>query len=172
MSENDSTPNQIIEANAGFVRALALRFAPAPGLADDIAQQVMLEFLAKADQWDLTREVQPLLAGMTRNVARRCWREHTRALPEQTRELAEHIRALAEDQNVRWHDEEETVALRQCLERLPDKSRRLVELHYFVDLASVDIARQTAMNADAVRRALFRLREQLRKCIKNVLARA
>src|SRR4030095_12052972 len=109
MPANDSTPKQIIEANAGFVRALALRLAPAPGLVEDIAQQVILEFLAKADQWDLTREVQPLLAGMTRNVARRCWREHTRALPEQTRELAEHIRALAEDQDVRWHDEEETV---------------------------------------------------------------
>ena len=172
MPTNDSTPNQIIEANAGFVRALALRLGPAPGLADDIAQQVVLEFLAKANQWDLTREVQPLLAGMTRNVARRCWREHTRALPEQTLELAEHIRALAEDQDVRWHDEEETVALRQCLDRLPDKSRRLVELHYFVDLTSVDIARQMAMNADAVRRALFRLRQQLRKCIQNVLARA
>ena len=59
---------------------------------------------------------------MTRNVARRCWRDHTRSLPEQTRELAEHIRSLAEGQEVRWHEEEETTALRHCLDRLPDKN--------------------------------------------------
>ena len=172
MADANPTVEGIIATHAGFVRGLALRFAPAPGLADDIAQQVFLEFLAKAGQWDLTRDVRPLLAGMTRIVARRCWRDHTRSLPEQTRELAEHIRALAEDQEVAWHDEEETRALRQCLDRLPDKSRQLVELHYFVDLTSVDIAARMAMNADAVRRALFRLRGQLRKCIQGVLARA
>jgi len=172
MPNVEPTIEGLVETHAGFVHALALRFAPAPGLAEDIAQQVFLEFLAKASQWDLTHDVRPLLAGMTRNVARRCWRDHTRALPEQTRELAEHIRALAEDQDVRWHDEEETRALRHCLDRLPDKSRQLVELHYFVDLTSVDIAARMAMKADAVRRALFRLRGQLRKCIQSVLARA
>ena len=172
MAEALPTAESIVATHVGFVRSLALRFAPAPGLADDIAQQVFLEFLAKAGQWDLTRDVRPLLAGMTRNVARRCWRDHTRTLPEQTRELAEHIRALAEDQDARCYDEEETRALRRCLERLPDKSRQLVELHYFVDLTSVDIAARMAMNADAVRRALFRLRGQLRKCIQGVLSRA
>jgi RNA polymerase sigma-70 factor (ECF subfamily) len=172
MADAEPTVESLAATHAGFVRALALRFAPAPGLAEDIAQQVFLEFLAKAAQWDLTRDVQPLLAGMTRNVARRCWRDYTHKLPEQTRELAEHIRALAEDQDVCWHDEEEASALRQCLDRLPDKSRQLVELHYFLDLTSVDIAARMAMNADAVRRALFRLRAQLRKCIQNVLARA
>ncbi len=109
---------------------------------------------------------------MTRNVARRCWRDHTRSLPEQTRELAEHIRALAENQIVDWPNEEETGALRQCLDRLPDKSRQLIELHYFMELTSVDIATRMAMKADAVRRALFRLRGQLRDCIQGVLTHA
>lgn len=79
-----------------FVNALALRLAPAPGLAEDISQQVLLEFIAKAAEWDLTRDIKPLLAAMTRNVASRCWREKMRALPEVQRELAEHIRQLAE----------------------------------------------------------------------------
>ena len=146
---------------------------PAPGLAEDIAQQVFLEFMAKASQWDLTRDIKPLLAGMTRNVARRCWRAKTREMPKQMRQLAEHIRQLAaatEDSN--WHGEEERKALRQCLDKLPDKSKKLVELHYYLDLTSVAIARQMEVNADAVRRALFRLREQLRECIQGLLARS
>ena len=169
MPENDPTLNQLIEANAGFVHALALRLAPAPGMSDDIAQQVFLEFIAKAAQWDLTRDIKPLLAGMTRNVARRCWREKSHNMPEVVRELADHIRDLAENREVSWFDEEEKKALRRCLEKLPDKSRRLIDFHYDLGITSVEIARKMEMNADAVRRALFRLREQLRKCVGRLL---
>jgi len=169
MPESHPTLNQLIEANAGFVHALALRLAPAPGMADDIAQQVFLEFIAKAAQWDLTRDIKPLLAGMTRNVARRSWREKSHNMPEVVRELADHIRDLAEVREVSWFDEEEKRALRRCLEKLPDKSRRLIDFHYDLGITSVEIARKMEMNADAVRRALFRLREQLRKCVERLL---
>jgi DNA-directed RNA polymerase specialized sigma24 family protein len=46
MAEGEPTVESIVATHAGFVHALALRFAPAPGLAEDIAQQVFLEFLA------------------------------------------------------------------------------------------------------------------------------
>lgn len=169
MPEADPVIQEIVEAQAGFVRALALRLAPAPGLADDIAQQVFLEFITKAAQWDLTSDVRPLLAGMTRNVARRAWRDKTHELPETVRALADHIRDLAEAREVTWYGDEEKSALRRCLDKLPDKSRQLIDLHYDLGVTSVEIARRMAMNADAVRRALFRLREQLRKCVERLL---
>ncbi len=65
MAPSIPTLNQIIQDHGGFVRALALRLAPAPGLAEDIAQQVFLEFIAKSAQWDLSSDVRPLFAGMT-----------------------------------------------------------------------------------------------------------
>jgi RNA polymerase sigma-70 factor (ECF subfamily) len=160
---------ELLSAQDGFVRALALRLAPAPGLAEDIAQQVFLEFLAKEAQWDTSRDIKPLLAVMTRNVARRCWRERMHTLPEVQRELSEHICRLAESRDVSWFGEEERTVLRRCLDRLPTKSRRLVELHYYMDTSSVEIAQQMAMQPDAVRRALCRLREQLRKCMSKFL---
>ncbi len=49
MAEAHQTVAGIVAEHAAFVRALALRVAPAPGLADDVAQQVFPEFLAKAD---------------------------------------------------------------------------------------------------------------------------
>jgi RNA polymerase sigma factor (sigma-70 family) len=163
------TLEEIIETHRGFVRAMALRLAPAPGFADDIAQQVFLEFISKAGQWDLTRDVRPLFAGMTRNVARRVWREKTRDLPEVVQQLAEHIRELAESRDVTWFGEEEIGALRRCFEKLPARSRHLIDLHYDLGVTSVEIARQMNINADAVRRALFRLRQQLRKCVERLL---
>src|SRR3989454_457963 len=169
MSAPDPTLDKIIETYGGFVRALALRLAPAPGLAEDIAQQVFLEFVAKASQWDLTRDIKPLLAGMTRNVARRAWREKSHHMPKVVRELADHIRDLAENREVSWFDEEEKNALRRCLDKLPDESRRLIDFHYDLEITSVEIAHKMEMNADAVRRTLFRLREQLRKCVGRLL---
>ena len=169
MPETNPILNRLIEANAGFIHALALRLAPAPGLAEDIAQQVFLEFIAKAAQWDLTQDIKPLLAGMTRNVARRAWREKSHNMPDVVRELADHIRDLAESREVSWFDGEEKNALRRCLDKLPDKSRRLIDFHYDLEITSVEIARKMEMNADAVRRALFRLREQLRKCVGRLL---
>src|SRR5437660_6273702 len=111
MPETNPIPDQLIEANIGFVHALALRLAPAPGLAEDIAQQVFLEFISKAAEWDLTKDIKPLLAVMTRHVANRCWRERMRSLPEVQQELAEHIRQLAEGREVSWFGEEEKSVL-------------------------------------------------------------
>jgi RNA polymerase sigma factor (sigma-70 family) len=170
MNEIDPAITAVAEAQKEFVRALALRLAPWPGLAEDIRQQVFLEFIEKAERWDLTRDVRPLLAGMTRNVALRAWREHTRTLPDQLRDLAEHIRDLAGSaQPTSAHESEDLAALKKCLSKLPDKSRRLVELHYYLDISSVEIASQMTMQADAIRRALFRIREQLRRCIRGLL---
>ena len=171
MSEQPRHIAEVIESHGHFVRSLALKLAPAPGLAEDIAQQVFLEFVAKSDQWDLDRDVKPLLAAMTRNVALRSWRDKTRAMSAEMRGLAEHIRALAEQSEVDWYRPEEQAALQQCLEQLPEKSRRFIELHYDLGVSSVEIAARMQMTADAVRRALFRLREQLRKCIQVTLAR-
>jgi RNA polymerase sigma-70 factor (ECF subfamily) len=165
----NSPVKELIAAQDGFVRALAMRLAPAPGLAEDIAQQVFLEFLAKEEKWDLSEDIKPLLAVMTRNVARRCWRERMHSLPEVQRELAEHICQLAESREVTWFGDEEKTILRRCLDRLPTKSRRLIQLHYYLDTTSVEIAQQMNMQPDAVRRALFRLREQLRKCVRKFL---
>src|SRR5437899_2385946 len=52
---------------------------------------------------------------------------------------------------------------------IKEKSRRLIDFHYDLEITSVEIARKMEMNADAVRRALFRLREQLRKCVGRLL---
>jgi RNA polymerase sigma-70 factor, ECF subfamily len=171
-SSLDRRVAELAGIHQGFVKAVALKLAPAPGLADDIAQQVFLEFVSKREKWDLERDVRPLLAVMTRNVARRFWRERCRAMSPEMRQLAEHIRELSEKDDVSPYQEEEVAALRDCLAKLPAKSQTLVRLHYYLGTSSVDIASQLPMRADAVRRALFRLRGQLRLCIERALTHA
>jgi len=57
--------------------------------------------------------------------------------------------------------------LRSCLQKLPDKSRELVEFYYYNDIGAPEIAEQINMKADTVCRALSRVREKLRECIQQ-----
>ena len=172
MAADRPHPDTLITTHAGFIRAWAVQLAPFPGLADDIAQQVFAEFLASAERYDLTSDVRPLLYAMTRNIARRSWRERVQQMTPEMQALAEHIRAINETREAEPFSDDERQALRQCLEELPSRSRQLVELHYGLDLPAVKLAEQVAMRADAVRRALFRIRGALRQCIGRHLGGA
>lgn len=162
--------HQIAARENGYVRALALKLAPAPGLAEDIAQQVFVEFLAKQEQWDLTRDVRPLLATMTRHVAKRAWRERSRQLEPHMQQLADHIRQLAEDRDFTWYTDDDKQALKECLKTLPEKSSHLVRAYYYLEITTAELAAQLNMTAVAVRQALSRLRRQLRTCMEGRLS--
>ncbi len=169
MNAHETQTAQAFLAHHDFVKGVALKYAPWPGLVEDIAQQVFLEFLAKESQWDLSADVRPLLATMTRHVALRLWRERTRQQPEVVQKLAEHIRQLAEERDRPPRYEEEIAVLKGCLAKLPEKSRELVELYYYHEVATAQIAGQVNMRADTVCRALSRVREKLRECLEKTL---
>lgn len=170
MIDRDAQIESAIQANEAFVKALAFKLAPVPGFAGDIAQQVFLEFIAKREKWDLSTDLKPLLATMTRNVAQRHWRERCKAMAPEMIALVEEIKSLNEREEVPWYSDEEKSALKQCLEKLPEKSKTILKMHYDLGVSSVDMAAQMDVRADAVRRALFRLRCQLRKCVEGSLA--
>ncbi|MEZ5385547.1 MAG: sigma-70 family RNA polymerase sigma factor [Prosthecobacter sp.] len=158
---------QVFLSHHDFVKGVALKYAPWPGLMDDITQQVFFEFMAKESQWDLSKDARPLLATMTRHIAMRQWRERSRQQPDVVQKLADHIRMLAEERETPPRYEEEIGVLRTCLQKLPDKSRELVELYYYNEIGTPQIAEQINMKADTVCRALSRVREKLRDCIEQ-----
>lgn len=167
MTSHETRAAQLFLAHHDFVKGVALKYAPWPGLMEDIAQQVFLEFIGKEQRWDLERDLRPLLATMTRHVAMRLWRERTREKPEVVQKLAEHIRQLAEERDAEPRYETEIGLLRDCLQKLPEKSRELVQLYYYHEIATPEIAGQLEMKADTVCRALSRVRDKLRECIQR-----
>lgn len=169
MNPHETEAAQAFLSHHDFVRGVALKHAPWPGLMEDIAQQVFLEFMAKEQQWDLSADLRPLLATMTRHVALRLWRERTRQQPETVQKLAEHIRQLVEERDAPPRYQDEIILLRNCLQKLPEKSRELIELHYYEDVRTPQIAAQVNMSADTVCRALSRVREKLRDCIRRAI---
>lgn len=170
MLSNETKVAQLVLSHHAFVRALAFKLAPWSGLVDDISQQVFLEFLAKQEKWNLEQDLRPLLATMTRHVAARYWRERKRTMPEVMRELADYVQALAAEREDPAGEDEKLAALRGCVEKLPDKGRRFLNLYYDAGISAVDIAARMEMHPDAVCQALCRLRGKLRDCIERALA--
>ncbi len=169
MNLQETHAAQLFLTHHDFVKGVALKYAPWPGLMEDIAQQVFLEFMNKETRWDLEKDLRPLLATMTRHVAMRLWRERTREKSETVQKLADHIRQLAENHAEPPRYEEEIGALRECLQKLPERSRELVRLYYYGDQGTPEIAVQFGMKADTVCRALSRVREKLKECIQRSL---
>ncbi|MEM9412606.1 MAG: sigma factor-like helix-turn-helix DNA-binding protein, partial [Planctomycetota bacterium] len=63
------------------------------------------------------------------------------------------------------NNEDEIVALKDCVERLPRHARSIVDKFYFEKLATSDIAEKEGKNSGAIRMKLFRIRKKLASCI-------
>lgn len=65
--------------------------------------------------------------------------------------------------------DEKRVLLIDCLQRLKDRQRRLLDEHYGERLSGREIAEKSGKNVDAVFQALHRARESLLRCIQHGL---
>lgn len=63
----------------------------------------------------------------------------------------------------------EHVALDECVESLPERSRELLQLRYERDLRAEEIAMMTGKSVDAVHQTLCRIRARLADCVKRRL---
>jgi RNA polymerase sigma-70 factor (ECF subfamily) len=150
-----------------FVFRQARRAVPFPDLAEDVAQQTFVDFLAKADQWDLEKDLRPLLMTMVQRCARSVWRDRAKLVPEALQRIGEYIQQeLNEDNDVQ---EDRLTALRGCLQKLPEGGHKLIMRYYFDGIPTKQIAEELQKTADAVGKAIYRTRERLRLCIEQTL---
>lgn len=135
---------------------------------DDIFQEVALVLWNRKDDYDPSRS----FGAWARGIAAKLILKHRErdALfpllfsPETIQAIAE---AYARTEAIACPAAE---ALRHCLEKLPEKSRRLLQLRYEKNLRVEEIAGQTASTLDAIYQALSRLRARLEECIRQRLA--
>ncbi|MBN1673684.1 MAG: sigma-70 family RNA polymerase sigma factor [Kiritimatiellae bacterium] len=162
---------RFIAENEGYVRAIASRLAPIPADADDLAQQVFLIAMKKLDTFDTGRDVKPWLAGIARNVCHKAWDAAKREYGLKRDALAGYLDQLADEPSPLYTDARKA-ALKECVDRLPDRQRRILELRYGMGLLSELIAGQIRSTATAVRMTLVRVRQQLKVCIEASLRTA
>lgn len=152
------------------VLGVAFHAAPMPGLAEDITQDVFMEFVTHADRWDYEKDIGQLLDGITKNVALRYWREQKKRTSPKVFEVYEQLKSDMESKEQKNENMEGMlIALNICIEKLPPKSRKLVIEYYRSNDSMQKIATNVQKSANAIRLDLFRARKVLRNCIQRVL---
>ena len=132
---------------------------------DDILQEVAVAVLESFDTYDTSRSFVPWAIGIARNQIGLHFRRHRRDRHTFDSEAMANVAAAFEritpDEISRFD------RLRACLDRLAPKARQLCELRYRDDLKPAAIAARLTMSANAVSKALQRVRDELRACVEG-----
>jgi len=135
---------------------------------DDVAQEVYLEFYRNRAKIPESVLPERWLKGIARNVCLNHIRRTARKGRLHREALAE-LLASAEAE-APGQDAEPGRALAVCIEKLPERSRRIVGMRYEENMRSHAIAEALKSTAGAIRFALYRIRKILKGCIDEALA--
>ena len=168
MSEtNDFNAFLGITENRSKIMAVIVAMVRDFDVAEDLFQQTVLEILKGAEKFDASRDFLPWASEVARNVVRRHWRASERQPAQATQELLDSLASLAIEERDEDIWQAERAALHQCMEKLPDRMRRLFMLRYGHNHKADELARLSSFPVGSLRTTLARLRTKLRHCINT-----
>lgn len=156
------------------IRILTRRHFSNSAEADEIAQEVFVQVYHSMAKFRQEGSLRAWVMAIARNQILLHLRNETRRrrrtgviIPPEILE----IEATTIDVDPFQHEtaEAELHALQDCLHRLGDEPRALVEAFYFLGTSAESLAAQKGKNAGTIRMMLLRIRKQLGKCIRTKL---
>lgn len=143
-----------------------------PEVIDDVAQETFLAAYRSIATYDATRvPFGAWLAGIARNRALTFLRGERRRRQRE----GDHLDELLVE--ARLHacereepDERRLGALAACLQDLPAAARSLIDARYRAEASVAELAQRSGRAQTAVRMALSRVRQLLRRCIEQRIA--
>ncbi len=138
--------------------------------ADDVLQEALLVVFKKFDQFQEGTSMLAWCRSIVRIEVLRAKQRH-----QHERSLAERLlddaidAAFDEFQTARRHDDAESwrEALRGCLERVPRRGQSVLRSRFADEMSYQQIGERLGMTIEAVRKALFRLKRQVRSCVES-----
>jgi RNA polymerase sigma-70 factor (ECF subfamily) len=137
---------------------------------DDLAQDVYVELYRCMNRIPAEVTVKQWLKGIARNLCLNYFRRTARRGRLHREALAEMLIDLTYEAKSNWYEGAVQTALEKCFEKLPKESRKLVKLRYEEEMPSQTMAEQLGSTSEAIRVALFRIRNVLKDCIASRLA--
>jgi len=157
------------------VRVLMRRHFGNSAEADEVAQEVFVHVYQSMAKFRQEGSLRAWVLAIARNQILLHLRNETRrkrltgfTVPPELLEVG----ATTSDADPFQHETAATqlLALQDCLQRLGDAPRALVEAFYFQGQPAESIATKTGKNPGAIRMMLMRIRKQLGKCIRGKLS--
>jgi RNA polymerase sigma-70 factor (ECF subfamily) len=134
---------------------------------DDVYQQTCLVLWQKRDQFDPSRPFLPWAYAFARNEAFSHLRREGRG-PSLSTALLERIAAAREEADATATARR--AALEECVKKLPDSHRSLIQSRYAGEVSLKNLAAATATTAAALTMRLQRIRHALLRCVEQTLA--
>jgi RNA polymerase sigma-70 factor (ECF subfamily) len=159
----------LVAEHQGWLRAYVRTLGVAAGSVDDVAQEAFLVAYRRFGDYDATRPFAAWLKGIAKLLAANERRRNQRG---RTVEPSLAAALAAVDEAVDEDAESATRHLTACLELLPERSRELLRLRYEEECDASALGIRLGRDANAVRQALFRVRELVRRCVEGRLAGA
>ena len=137
--------------------------------AEDLLQEVAEDVATSFERYDPSRPFIGWALGIARFKVIDHYRKHDRdphvflAEPETLESLSVAFEEVFPQTSPRRE------ALVHCMDKLPDKSRKALEMRYELDLKPAQIAEQIGTSSGVVRVMLTRIRSALSKCVEGQL---
>lgn len=134
--------------------------------AEDLFQEVWLRLHQAIERGEDIRDTAAWCRGTAKNLVLHHWRSQGRSRVVADSEVVERIeQAFAEQDAAQDYWREREVALRQCMDQLPEKSRTVLALKYYSRLTSEAVGARLGKTAGAVMVMLTRIRQVLEDCV-------
>jgi len=143
--------------------------------AEDAVQEAMLVVVNKFDQFQEGTSMLAWCRAIVRLEVLRIKQQHRRERSLAERLLDDAIDAAFDEFQTAqrregaqdWHE-----TLERCLERVPKRGRSVLQARFVDELSYQQIGQRVGMTLEAVRKALFRLKKQVRSCVETSLGGA
>ena len=148
-----------------YARALLGNFAS----AEDAVQEAMLVVVAKHEQFEEGTSVLAWCRSIVRIEVLRSQERRQRDRTLAQRVLDDAIDAAFEEfqrPSVAEERDRRRDALAQCIGQISDRSKRVLEARFIDELGYPQIGLRLSMSIEAVRKALFRAKKQIRTCVE------
>jgi RNA polymerase sigma-70 factor, ECF subfamily len=158
----------VVSETVVLLRAYVSLFVHEDHMVDDILSEVYVQIYQRLDRYEIGTNFKAWIKTIAWNVAMSM---RTKSIREKDRserhrqELMECLNQDAQAEESLDYTEQQLHFLHTCLERLEQKARSWVDLHYFQGLSLESVATGTGASANAVAVGLHRARKALSNCM-------
>lgn len=136
--------------------------------AEDVTQHIAQELARRFDEYDSQRPFVGWALWIAKSRVIDFYRKQGRDRLVLSEDMLQKLAEVIVDRQS--HRDDRRAALEQCLDRLPERSRRLLDLRYVEELPAERMAEAVGSTAGSVRVLLTRVRHVLAECIQKRLS--
>lgn len=153
--QDDAALMKLYARHGSLVYGTALRVLRAPGLAEEVTQDVFLRVWRRPERWNAALGAFPAwLTTIARNAAIDRLRKEQRRAPLAPEELDDLLHQLSEPVPTTDHAWFDAQIMQQLLQELPENQRTLVELAFYWGYTHSELAEQLDLPLGTVKTRL------------------